>query len=264
MDLNVGRSIISAIAFIVAVVVSFILFNPIVSASDKVYLLFEKHCELNGNPFVRVYVADDGGDPDGPGAQVDLTPAIGSACQLGAIANPAPTAGDILVDEHGELVGTAVDSGLGLAAGQAITNSEVRDVLAINNNYETLARLILGIYPVLLVVSFLGVSASNLFSFATGRGADGIAMVVGKSIAGLLLVVVALAITPTFFEAANGAYLDVTSGRMNLFSTFGGIVELILNFVPILYLAGLIGVIIMQGALAFTGATGRRLGVAGM
>ena len=256
MDMNVGRSIISAIAFIVAVVVSFILFDPIVNASDKVYLLFEKHCDLNGNPFKRLYVADAGGDPSGIGITVDLSAAVGSACRTVEV-DPA-TPGTI-VDEHGDGVGLST-----LAGATDIPSSAVRDVLDINKNYETLARLILGIYPVLLVVSFLGVSAGNLFGFVVGRGADGIAMVVGKSIAGLLLVVVALAITPTFFEAANGAYITAISGRVSLFGTFGGIVSLILNFVPILYLAGLIGVIIVQGALAFTGATGRRMGVAGI
>ena len=257
MDMNVGRSIISAIAFIVAVVVSFILFDPIVNASDKVYLLFEKHCDLNGNPFKRAYLADEGGDPSGIGYTVDLSAAVGAACTVAA--NPAIASGTF-VDEHGEGLGIA-----SLATDAAeIPSSKVRDVLDINKNYETLARLILGIYPVLLVVSFLGVSAGNLFGFSVGRGADGIAMVVGKSIAGLLLVVVALAITPTFFEAANGAYITATAGRVSLFGTFGGIVSLILNFVPILYLAGLIGVIIVQGALAFSGATGRRMGVAGL
>ena len=256
MDMNVGRSIISAIAFIVAVVVSFILFDPIVNASDKVYLLFEKHCDINGNPFKRLYVADEGGDPSGTGYTVDLSPAVGSACKTTAVTDGVT---GTIVDEHGEGVLTNIP-----ATAADIANSKVRDVLDINKNYETLARLILGIYPVLLVVSFLGVSAGNLFGFAVGKGADGIAMVVGKSIAGLLLVVVALAITPTFFEAANGAYITATAGRVSLFGTFGGIVSLILNFVPILYLSGLIGVIIVQGALAFTGATGRRMGVAGI
>ena len=259
MDMNVGRSIISAIAFIVAVVVSFILFDPIVNASDKVYLLFEKHCDLNGNPFKRVYVADEGGDPSGTGYTVDLSAAVGAACTVGAA---TPVTSGTFVDEHGEGIGiTTIPA---IASPADIPSSKVREVLDINQNYETLARLILGIYPVLLVVSFLGVSAGNLFGFAVGKGADGIAMVVGKSIAGLLLVVVALAITPTFFEAANGAYITATAGRVSLFGTFGGIVSLILNFVPILYLSGLIGVIIVQGALAFTGATGRRMGVAGI
>ena len=261
MDMNVGRSIISAIAFIVAVVVSFILFDPIVNASDKVYLLFEKHCELNGNPFKRFYVADAGGDPSGEAFTVGIGGAVGTECMT---PQRSEAVDGLFVDEHGESV--TAPGGQPSFGGdpQELPGTQVVDVLAINRNYETLARLILGIYPVLLVISFLGVSAGNLFGFAVGKGAEGIAMVVSKSIAGLLLVVVALAITPTFFEAANGAYITATAGRVSLFSTFGGIVSLILNFIPILYLAGLIGVIIVQGALAFSGATGRRLGVAGI
>ena len=142
MDMNVGRSIISAIAFIVAVVVSFILFDPIVNASDKVYLLFEKHCDLNGNPFKRVYVADEGGDPSGNAGTLTLG-ADGAAC--GNVAwGTAPTGSPVYVDEHGESLGisyTAATTDPVVAASWALpSGAKVREVLAINKNYETLAQ----------------------------------------------------------------------------------------------------------------------------
>ena len=260
---STSTMITAAIGGVIAIVIALVVYPILQSAADTYYLEYHAHCEINNEPFLRVYPAGvETGDvlwslgtvTESSGAcSLPATPATQPAGETVPSNYPTGT-GQELRSEHGIKVGSftsAVSSGrltvsaLALdSGGQWVT---VPEVLA---QYQGISTLILSILPILAVTGFLGISAANIYQYTQG-GSMGIQQVVVQSIAALIITIVGIYLAPTIMDFLNDVYLVSSGSRYGIMGQFNTIITLVLGFVPVVYNAGLLGMFAYQGVGAY-------------
>ena len=142
--------------------------------------------------------------------------------------------------------GVNLNGNTGTADTFTLGASEWSEVSEILGQYSGISTLILSILPVLAVTGFLGITASNLYSYVRG-GTMGLQGVVVKSITALIITIVGVYLAPTIMDFANDAYLVSSDGRYSVMAQFGTIIKLVLGFFPVVYNAGLLAMFGVQG-----------------
>ena len=152
-----------------------------------------------------------------------------------------------IYSEHKELLGTGLATADTIIIGDIENTPKWNTPLAILAKYANISTLILSVLPVILSISFLGVNAANIFFYVRGGPGTLTVHIIG-TIGSLILVVIVLNISPAFFEGLQGVYATV-DGRLTVMERFMGILRLVLEFVPVVFVAGLTGVYTLQGGL---------------
>ena len=120
------------------------------------------------------------------------------------------------------------------------------NVLAV---YGAISKLILSILPILAVTGFLGISASNIFSYV--RGSDRHPVGCGAVHIGTHHHNGGPLPCPTIMDFLNDVYLTSTDGRLTVMSQFQAIISLVLGFTPVIYNTGLLAMFAYQGFRAY-------------
>ena len=253
---NASPMITAAISGVITVIVALVVYPIMQSAADTLYLDFTEHCEVNGESFVRIY------DPGEAAGEISGSP-LGTVVNSSGVCSVDVAIGDQTASaevrsEHGVKVGhfkatAAATSSVDWAGTSGW--STVKDVLA---QYTGISTLILSILPILAVTGFLGVSASNIYSYTRG-GSMGIQSVVVQSIAGLIVAIVGLYLAPTIFDFLNDVYIVSTDARYGIMTQFNTVIKLVLGFVPVIYVSGLLAVYAWQGGKAVSDIRGSRM-----
>lgn len=250
---NAGKYITAGIMGLIAAAIAFVIFTPLQNSTDNYFLSFVEHCDNGSDRFVRAYAADTS-DPDDLEAIKGLPAAVSNSsgnCVSAAITEPASYTGEVR-SEHGVRIGTAASGTVTLIAGSSKWITPKPYMLT----YGGISRLILSVLPVLVISMFLGLTAVNLVNYAGAGG--GLVQTATRSLAGLLTTMAMLVIAPILLGFLDGVYDITAPGRLSVMNMFGGIVRLVLGFVPVVFTAGLLALFAIQGFLRISGTGGDR------
>ena len=265
---NSSVQITAAIGGVVAIVIALVIYPRLQSAADSYYLEYVQRCEVKGEPFLRTYVENpDSAGEIGPliGDVVEDSGACSVAEQTGVQLNGADiaTSSYNVLSEHGVKVTTVTVATAGTVPAQTFgTTDKWLPPLSVLAAYGGISRLILSILPILAVTGFLGISASNIFSYV--RGSSGIQSVVVSSISGLVITMVGIYLAPTIMGFLNDVYLTSSDGRLEIMQQFQAIISLVLGFTPVIYNTGLLAMFAFQGFKAYQDIRSARSGGGGM
>ena len=233
-----GTFIMAGVLGLVAVVVAIVAWTPQVEAIDTYAFLFNEHCELAGDKFLRVFE----GSATAPDFDTRLAVTVGTPsnkCTIG-------TASAVTVG-----LWTGGAEYLGLAAAGTLTAANKVGMLDITTQYAGISRMIIGVMPILNTAAFLGVTGANIFMLV--RGVGGVQAVIVGTILALILSIVAMNFGPTVITQMDAIHTSVTVGRFFSLEMFGKIIELIVEFFPTVYTVGLLAVVGLLGVV--TGVT---------
>ena len=266
------KMITALILGVVTIVVNFQIYPILVDATDDLSLYFSNSCQtVNGSErFVRAYVGvpstslDSVANPNnvydttnqvfyGSGiaiTQQGSTGDCGYAETQKASFTPsefiAASGTPALYNERGEAlpVGEADASKLNASTdlGTGYKWYSVPDLL---NTFGGVPRLILAAIPIIVVASFLGLSAMGLVQY--GQGRSGIGNAIGDAIGSLIFAVILLKVLPVVLDSVISADQAV-DGPYSVTSTFGGILGLVFAAIPVILIAGLLAI---SGVLMF-------------
>ena len=246
------------------VVVAFSLWPILNGATNSLYAYFRDSCDDgSGNRFLAVYEGVATGNPNSTQYNTDTQIHGGSGAELGkgtgtlctATFGAALATSATLYDEHGESVGTAV-----AAAAQPLAASYVWvEVAGVLNFFSGINNILLAIIPVVSIGGFLGISGAKLYSYGRSTGGN-IASHLSGSVFTLVALIITIIIAPVIMDSLIGANQVVESGQYRINNQFGTILELLFGAIPLLYIAGLVGLIGMQARSALMGNKGGGMG----
>ena len=236
-------------------------------ATDDLSLYFSNSCVTSSGSerFVRAYVGQPGtalADVTpvnvydttnqvfyGSGATVARKGTTGT-CTVAEQDDTAftPTASGTVTyyNERGETIGSAaVASNKVPATDLASTSFKWYQVPDLLNTFGGVPRLILAAVPIIVVASFLGLSAMGLVQY--GQGRSGIGNAIGDAIGSLIFAVILLKVLPVVMDSVISAE-RATDGPYSVTGTFGGILGLVFAAIPVILIAGLLAI---SGVLMF-------------
>ena len=247
------------------VVVAFSLWPILNGATNSLYAYFRDSCDDgSGNRFLAVYqgVIDpttalsqqqyDVNKKIHGGAGWSMTTNNAEEC---LVATATLEATDILYDERGEQLGAAV-AGTAQKLDSDFSYVKVAGVL---NFFSGINNILLAIIPVVSIGGFLGISGAKLYSYGRSTGGN-IASHLSGSVFTLVALIITIIIAPVIMDSLIGANQVVVSGQYQINNQFGTILELLFGAIPLLYIAGLVGLIGMQARSALMGNKGGGMG----
>ena len=250
------------------VVVAFSLWPILNGATNSLYAYFRDSCDDgSGNRFLAVYEGVSGtGTPTATqyniassihgGAGISVKDAAGQ-CTATGFASATGTA----YDEHGKLLSVAITSSNWLTL--AADDFNYVKVAGVLNFFSGINNILLAIIPVVSIGGFLGISGAKLYSYGRSTGGN-IASHLSGSVFTLVALIITIIIAPVIMDSLIGANQVVESGQYRINNQFGTILELLFGAIPLLYIAGLVGLIGMQARSALMGNKGGGMGKGGM
>ena len=236
-----GTNMISAAVLgAIILVVSFVLWPILNSASDNLYLYFVESCEKDSERYVKAYKsATDGAiNTYNPttgryfGTGIAIT-ASGGDCSFTSVA----AASDKFYNERGKVIhtndGTAVTTAAATAA-----SGEWKALPGLMKRFGTLNHLLTSLIPVISIAGMMSISGAGLIDYAKGSG--NISSAIKGSVLTLVLTLVMLFLAPIVLDSVIGAGDVGTSGQYQINSRFGSIISLLFSVIPLLYVAGLL------------------------
>ena len=244
-----SRLFIGGVAGLITFIVIFYTWVPMNNAIDGLSLFFGDRCELNGERFVRSYAQANDEIVSGAFGAVTKTSASTTTCSFATISYASATAtGNKVLSEHGELVVSAAAGTANTSiTGAAIASSEWKTPISVLIPYGDISMLILSVLPIMNTVGFLGVNIFSIVLFVRGGGA-GVAGHILGSIAILILIILLVNLAPGFLDGLEGVY-ETVDGRLSVMKRFMNVIQIILEFVPVIFLLGMMGIFGGQGAL---------------
>ena len=256
------------------VVVAFSLWPILNGATNSLYAYFRDSCDDgNGGRILAAYQSStltgtsltselyNPNDGIHGGAGATLRDSSGQ-CQVTFAASVV--ANDVLYDEHGEVINrtaaTAATAGAAFNIGGEYKYIKVAGVL---NFFSGINNILLAIIPVVSIGGFLGISGAKLYSYGRSTGGN-IASHLSGSVFTLVALIITIIIAPVIMDSLIGANQVVESGQYRINNQFGTILELLFGAIPLLYIAGLVGLIGMQARSALMGNKGGGMGKGGM
>ena len=255
--------VVASIVGVVLVVVTFILHPILVGQVDGLFGYFvDSAVDNNRQHFTKVYLGVSGDAVPGfmeyntgtrtfggPGANLS---GAGVTITLPAISTTAAAveSGATIYNERGKAVGTtsAVGAANAIAAASYTLNPGIKWQAAppMLTRFGSINTLLLSLTPVITVAAFLGMSAMTLWRYGTG-GTTGLSGQIMTVVMTLVFVIVVLALGPTVLDAALVANSASTSGQFGVTAQFNNIVELLFAVIPLVYVAGILGVTALTG-----------------
>ena len=128
-------------------------------------------------------------------------------------------------------------------------------VAGVLNFFSGINNILLAIIPVVSIGGFLGISGAKLYTYGRSTGGN-IASHLSGSVFTLVALIITIIIAPVIMDSLIGANQVVESGQYRINNQFGTILELLFGAIPLLYIAGLVGLIGMQARSALMGNRG--------
>ena len=225
-------------------IIGFVFFDIYVENTDKLFRELTPTCLINSETTSQVTgtVASTaaGGIVVGSRYRTSGSTA-GGTCTLPFTAD---WAGGAVVTESG----TAVVLGTYASGITPIIGGTWRPVRAVILQFGGISEMLTTLLPLALVVMFLsvgflqGYQSGMTFNLAAG---------VGKEVMTLVLVVIAVVLSPIFFSFITPAY-EITDGRFLVTEQFGDVTQLILSSCVIIYILGILTLITRSGWKAYS------------
>ncbi len=221
----------TVIAAAIIIMISLAFYVPNVSAMDTAAREFEPACKKSNSNVtaVRYALLDANDDQVGTG---QLNQGATNTCKLTAASVAGATKYKL---DNGE-TGSLTTSGT-VAATDGPTGYVVRQVSTILSQFGTINRLVLGILPLLLLLTSFAYGAL----LVTGTG-ENISDSVKAEVGGLVVLQIVISFLPSilqFLVTASGA----TDGQYGVTSDFGGIIDIIFGVIPIVMVVAIIALI---------------------
>ena len=242
------------------VVVAFSLWPILNGATNSLYAYFRDSCDDgSGSRFLALYTNKSSvlssyqyidGVHGGAGVSLSGNAAGGCTAEFDVTVN-APNVDDFY-DEHGRTV--AVDPTTKTTVDLATGYTWVK-VAGVLNFFSGINNILLAIIPVVSIGGFLGISGAKLYSYGRSTGGN-IASHLSGSVFTLVALIITIIIAPVIMDSLVGANQVVESGQYRINNQFGTILELLFGAIPLLYIAGLVGLIGMQARSALMGNKG--------
>ena len=276
---SVGIKIAAIVMVIVMAIVAFFLYGVIQQNADRYLSIFENHCAVGETQlFTKIFLTNAQGEIATRAATIDTVNTAPTATNNltcnGYWDEDDPTKGltftvvrdritalgvYAIVDQHrnpvnglsfnaagptpsGVLVGASTAA---KASGGVVTfsNTRAQEPLPITEFLSDLSQIIIKLYPILGVVGFLSLTGTSLVRIVQGGMANvGVTQIVG-AIGAMILAVVVMNVSPAVIEAADGAFEWTDADRLPIMEGFGGIASLIIRFFPVVWSAGLLGLL---------------------
>ena len=236
-----GTNMISAAVLgAIILVVSFVLWPILNSASDNLYLYFVESCEKDSERYMKAYKsASDGAvNTYNPatgkyvGSGIPVASATGGLCSFTTTA----AAGDKFYSERGKLIHTAAAEAVTPTAADA--SGEWKPLPGLMKRFGTLNHLLTSLIPVISIAGMMSISGAGLIDYAKGSG--NISSAIKGSVMTLVLTLVMLFLAPIVLDSVISAGDVGTSGQYQINSRFGSILSLLFSVIPLLYVAGLL------------------------
>ena len=276
---NIGVLIGGMVMVVVLGIVSFFLYVIIQQNADRYLAIFNDYCAIGETQFfTKVFLVDDNNDIATRALNLTVnnsTAALDAPTCKGIVDNQTMTitrdriteAGTFtLVDQHSnpvdgiEVEVDAIASGKVTIDGAEAFTARAREPLPITEFLTDLSQIIIKLYPVLGVVGFLTMTGTTMVRIAQGgREAVGVTRIV-VAIGAMILAVVAMNVSPTLIDGADTAYEWTDADRLPIMEGFGGIASLIIRFFPVVWSAGLLGLVgsgLVVGAMNYRDMGGR-------
>ncbi len=246
----------TVIAAAIIIMISLAFYVPNVSAMDTAAREFETACKKGTSNVTAVRysvvtgtAATASGKDFASGKLVkdatgtlDLSQGVGNDCRLAigvekATAESSGGTATIKLD-NGEIVSlTAAQAGDSATAYATLNGYKVRTVSTILSQFGTINRLVLGILPLLLLLTSFAYGAL----LVTGTG-ENISDSVKAEVGGLVVLQIVTSFLPSilqFLVTASGA----TDGQYGVTGDFGGIIDIIFGVIPIVMVVAIIALI---------------------
>ena len=242
----------------IILIISLVLYAPMVKAADVLYREFVPHCTVGNTTSLNA----TGNGASGDGFRVAIV-ADGTACQTGAATGATTTNAPVgtipLYNESGSALGSITVTTGGEVTSLGLTGSTWLTPSGTLSTFGSINKLLLSLLPLLLVTAFIATAGMSLYQYAmtTSGGLQG--AIKGELLA-LVLGLLALYVAPTvlsFLEVAA----SVTDGGLTVTSSFGNLIDLVLGLVPTIYVVGIIGVITWRGRGLMSSREGGEMGM---
>ena len=217
----------TVIAAAIIIMISLAFYVPNVSAMDTAAREFELACKKSTGNITAVRFKNEG-----TGVTGTLT--IASPCEIPAGATASGATGDDLKVklDNGETITVST-----AATKQTLTGYNERNVSTVLSQFGTINRLVLGILPLLLLLTSFAYGAL----LVTGTG-ENISDSVKAEVGGLVVLQIVTSFLPSilqFLVTAAGA----TDGQYGVTGDFGGIIDIIFGVIPIVMVVAIIALI---------------------
>ena len=247
---TMSRLFIGGVAGLITFIVIFYTWVPMNNAIDGLSLFFGDRCELNSERFVRAYAQNADGEIVGGSFGAVTEKSGATTCKSAIISyTGAAATGNKVVTEHNVLISSSAvgSAGASITAMDPIANTTWLGPLDVLEPYGDISLLIMSVLPIMNTVGFLGVNIFSIVLFVRGGGA-GVAGHILGSIAILILIILLVNLAPGFLEGLDGVY-ETVDGRLSVMNRFMNVIQIILEFVPVIFLLGMMGIFGGQGAL---------------
>ena len=247
--MNMGKSgaITGMVMAFVFGIIGFVFFDIYVENTDKLYRELTPTCVIGSETVSQVTGTTESSATPATGITVGSRyrlsgSSAGGACNVASFTTDP--AGGVLVSESG----TIITLGSFVTGATPISGGEWRPVRAVILQFGGISEMLTTLLPLALVVMFLsvgflqGYQSGMTFNLAAG---------VGKEVMTLVLVVIAVVLSPIFFSFITPAY-EITDGRFLVTEQFGDVTQLILSSCVIIYILGILTLITRSGWKAYS------------
>lgn len=276
---GLNNAILGVVLVLVAGLVIFVVWPMQTNAADNYLLLYYNSCEYQGERFTQLYTQLDPDTPDyilSSAGAIAVTSGTAGKCAVAETAQATgrytswppegtPVAAGasqslISVTEHGVRGPNLAADATDVQANGSITGTSWNKVLALLDQYGTLNKLLISVSTIASVAMFFVIAGGRSFmAYNQGNtGIMGIQMSVLAPILALILIVIQLLVAPFLMENADEAFYWVDQRRLTIWEDWGGIVELVFGFFPVVYNGTLLGWLGLQGYNTYAAFSGRR------
>ena len=278
------RKITAGVFGAVLLIVSLVLYSPLVTASDVIYREYVAHCENASNKSALVLtvtsvsaaVASAGGSSPAitspaEGDHVTLTTgASGDTCTIpiaGSYTNKAAAGALTLTVNAKTEDGTAITVTRTHATATTGTTAQTVAAAATNvsgwtsqtpsgvlQTFSSINTLLVSLLPLVIIIGFLGTAAAGLYNYAMST-AGSLQSAIKTEIITLIVALVVIYLMPVVLDQLTDAS-TTTDGRLSVTGSFKSIIDLIFGIMPIALTIGIFGLVTYRGVQTFRGKGG--------
>ena len=228
------RKITAGVFGAVLLIVSLVLYSPLVTASDVIYREYVAHCDLAGGK--TTLVVHSQADPT-------ETKTLAKTASATTCTFTAATGVTDYVTEDGASIATGVQSG-----------STWQQPSAVLQTFSSINTLLVSLLPLVIIIGFLGTAAAGLYNYAMST-AGSLQAAIKTEIITLIVALVVIYLMPVVLDQLTDAS-TTTDGRLSVTGSFKSIIDLIFGIMPIALTIGIFGLVTYRGVQTFRGKGG--------
>ena len=236
------RKITAGVFGAVLLIVSLVLYSPLVTASDVIYREYVAHCDLAGGK--TTLVAHNQADTSDT-LTLTQTSATATTCTL-----PAGTNAATYLTEDGAVIGTMAATAVAIV----VTGSTWQQPSGVLQTFSSINTLLVSLLPLVIIIGFLGTAAAGLYNYAMST-AGSLQSAIKTEIITLIVALVVIYLMPVVLDQLTDAS-TTTDGRLSVTGSFKSIIDLIFGIMPIALTIGIFGLVTYRGVQTFRGKGG--------